>query len=78
MIHIELADCENTLLREIADPVFKRLDVAKTYAFALRSSERDKIDWKKVNAAIRARWCISGLEWIKNKARSGKCFKETT
>lgn len=65
---IELANCENTLLREIANPVFKRKDVAATYALALRSSERDRIDWRRVNEAIIARWSSSALVWIKRRA----------
>lgn len=72
----ELAGCESTLLQEIADEAFKRRDVAKTYHLALRSSERDRIDWKKVNRAIIERWSVSGLNWIKEQAWSGKCFGE--
>lgn len=71
---IELGDCEATLLREIADRSCKRLDVAKTYCLALRSTERGRIDWPKVNRAIVERWSSSALEWIKNKAWSGACF----
>lgn len=71
---MELAACEATLLREIADPAMKRLDVAKTYALALRSSERDRVDWRKVNEAICKRWSMSALTWIKEKAWSGKCW----
>jgi hypothetical protein len=72
----ELANCQNTLLREIADPIVKRLDVAKTYALALRSSECERVNWKKINYAIVERWSISALEWIKKQAWSGKCFEE--
>ena len=71
---IEMADCEATMLREIAEPLCKRIDIAKSYALALRSSERGSIDWKKVNAAIIERWSIAALKWIKAKAWSGKCF----
>ena len=67
-VTVELADCENTILREIADKQFKRRSVALTYALALRSSERDRIDWRKVNEAIIARWSRSALEWIKKEA----------
>jgi hypothetical protein len=69
---MELADCTNHLLREIAAPEMKRKDVAQSYALALRSS--DPTDWKRVNAAILARWSLSGLKWIKTQAHSGKCF----
>jgi len=72
---MELGDCEGTLLREIADPVFKRRDVAMTYRLAMESSERDSVDWKKVNDAIMMRWSLSALLWIKKMAHSGKCFE---
>lgn len=71
---IELADCERTLLDEIACPEAKRLDIAKTYALALKSSECNRVDWAKVNAAIIQRWSKSALIWIKEKAWSGKAF----
>ena len=72
----ELAACESVLLREIAMPEMRRRDIAQTYRLALQSSERDKIDWKKVNAAIIERWSVSALTWIKEQAWSGKCFEE--
>jgi hypothetical protein len=75
---IELAACERTLLQEIGMKEMKRLDVAKTYALALRSSERDRIDWAKVNRAIIDRWSVSALNWIKERAWSGKCFEEAS
>lgn len=74
-MRIELADCERTLMEEIDNPHLHRKDVAQTYALTLRSSERDKVDWKKVNAAIISRWSLSALEWIKRQAHSGKCFE---
>lgn len=46
-LRMELADCEATLLREIAEPSCKRKNVAKTYALAMRSSE--PINWGNVN-----------------------------
>lgn len=72
-IRFELAGCTQTLLDEIANKEMKRRDVAKTYALAIRSSE--KTDWAKVNAAIVARWSKSALLWIKEQAWSGKCFE---
>lgn len=72
----ELACTTNMLLREIADKAMKRLDVAKTYALALRSSW--PTDWLKVNKAILARWSPHALVWIKEKAWSGKAFAEAT
>lgn len=67
-VRIELCDCENVLLREIADKRMKREDVAQTYAMALRSSERDSVDWLTVNTAIIERWSKSALVWIKTRA----------
>lgn len=73
-MRIELADCENVLLNEIAMKEATRKDIAKTYALALRSSEAERIDWGKVNRAIIARWSMAALTWIKKQAWSGKCF----
>ena len=70
---IELMDCTNVLLGEIADKKFKQRHIAMTYALSLRSSE--EVDYKTVNRAIIDRWSISGLERIKEMAWSGKCFK---
>lgn len=71
----ELADTTNTLLREIADPKLYRDDIARTYALALNSSY--VTDWKRVNEAIIKRWSLSALKYIKERAWSGKCFKES-
>lgn len=65
---IELVNCEETLLREIADKRMKQADVASTYGLALLSGERRQVDWKRVNQAIMARWSQSGLERIKARA----------
>ncbi len=73
-LRMEMADCEATMLREIAEPSCKRKDVAKSYALSLRSSERRQIDWLKVNSAIVERWSFSALVWIKRQAWSGKCW----
>jgi len=70
---IELADPTGTLLREIENKKCTRNVVAKTYALALRSSV--ETDWGRVNRAIIARWSVSALKWIKNRAWSGKCFE---
>lgn len=70
---IELNDCTDTLLREIADKAMHRRDVAQTYHLAMRSSH--PTDWKQVNQAIIARWSVAGLQWIKQQAHSGKCFE---
>lgn len=73
-VTIELACCEMVLMNEISIKAMKRRDIAQTYRLALQSSERDSIDWRKVNEAIIARWSVSGLNWIKEQAWSGKCF----
>ena len=72
-VSIELIDCTNVILDEIKDIKFKRKNIAKTYALAIKSSE-DSINWKIINEAIINRWSRSGLEYIKNLAWSGKCF----
>lgn len=73
---ITLANCTATLLQEIAAKECKRKDVAKSYALAMRSERvaGEKVDWQAVNQAILARWSVSGLNWIKGQAHSGKCF----
>jgi threonine synthase len=63
---IELADCENVLLREIADKRLKQADVALTFAMAMASSE--EVNWPRVNEAIIERWSISGLRRVKEMA----------
>lgn len=73
---IELANCENTLLREISDKTLKRRDIAQTYRLAMQSSE--KVNWGKVNQAIIDRWSYFGLEWIRRQAHTGKCFERKT
>ncbi len=77
-ITIELACCEMVLLNEIGIPEMKQKQIAQTYRLALESSERDSIDWRKVNAAIIARWSVAGLNRIKSLAWSGKCFPART
>ena len=72
---LELANCTNHLLSEIADPAMKRRDVAQSYALAMRSSETT--DYARVNAAIIKRWSRSALVFIKELAWSGKCFGGT-
>lgn len=72
---VQLADCERTLIDEIASGAPQR-SVAMTYALALRSSERPSINWKRVNQAIITRWSRSGLARIKQWAWSGKCFND--
>ena len=63
---IELMDAEETILREIADKVVKRDSVALTYAFCISSLDNTK--FSEMNRAIIARWGMSGLDYIKEKA----------
>ena len=65
-MHIELADCTNVILNEIADKRFKQKDIADTYGLSLISSEYT--DYKTVNRAIVDRWSVSGLDRIKKMA----------
>lgn len=68
-MRIELCDCENVLLREIECKESTQKGVAMTYAMALCSSEnKDRIDWRKVNDAIAARWGQKAILRVKNKA----------
>lgn len=57
---------EAKILDEVADPRKKRNDIALSYAACMRV--RDSIDWPKINAAIVARWSLSGLSYIKGLA----------
>lgn len=70
---VEMACCTQALLRDIADKAQHQIDVAKTYALALRSSEQT--DWATVNRAIVSRWSVGGLNRIKEMAWSGRCFR---
>lgn len=69
-LHFELANCEETILHEI-DSGCTQGSIALTYAMAVSSSERDTIDWPKVNRAIMQRW--SGHDsLIRVKRMAGK------
>ena len=67
-MRIEMVCCEDTLLDEIASPGVTRRMVALTYAFAIYSSERNTVDWPRVNRAIMDRWSPYAMEWIKREA----------
>lgn len=75
---IELANCENVMLTEIANKKCKRRDVAQTMALALKSSEANSINWGKIGQAVIDRWSLATWVWIKDQAWSGKCFEERT
>lgn len=66
--HMELAACTDTILSEITQGATRRA-VAQTYRLAMQSSQ--PTDWPRVNAAIIARWSVSGLQWIKKQAWRG-------
>ena len=63
---VTMLDVEELALREIADKRCNRNTVALTLAFGLR--QNDKLDWKKLNEAMIARWSRSGREYIMNRA----------
>ena len=73
-MRVELCDCQNVLLEEIADKHFTQKSVALTYAMAMESSER--VDWYVVNQAIIKRWSESGLERVKRMAWAKRVGKK--
>ena len=73
---IELAACEATLLREIADTKLYRKDIAVTYRQARLKSGCDSINWLKVNRAIIDRWGRSGFEYIERLAWGRGLWKD--
>jgi hypothetical protein len=44
----------------------KRREIAEIYEVALR--EGIAVNWERINEAIIARWSLSGLKWIKERA----------
>ena len=72
---IEIVGHEALILREILDPSTTRLDVAKTIALALRSSEAETINWGAIGMSVINRWSPYAWKWIKEKAWSGKAFE---
>jgi hypothetical protein len=61
-MRIELMCCEMVMLDEIANPEVTLERLSQTVAMSWVSSENTNglIDWKKVNAAIAARWGNAG------------------
>jgi hypothetical protein len=53
------------IMNEIAEKVYTRKDVAKTYAILIQKGHND---WAPINQAIMKRWSKSGLLWIKTEA----------
>ena len=69
-----LALPQQFILQEISVERMKRKDVAMTYALIMRD-QRDEVDWAVINSAIVARWSPSALEFIKDQAWSGECWR---
>lgn len=60
---------EPTIFEQIADQANKRPQIAELYAGCLREYKAGMpINWGAINQAIRDRWSLSGLEWIKKQA----------
>ena len=70
---LEIQEVEATIEREI-ELGANQVAIAKTLALAIRSTYQT--DWRRVNAAIVARWSQAGLQRIKRLAWSGRCFDE--
>ena len=68
-MRIILATPEKTILDEIADESQSIKSVTLTYAFIIRDHlGTDKIDFAKINKAIRLRWGMDTLIKIKEDA----------
>lgn len=67
-ISVSMVDPQDVILREIADRSLTRDDVALTYAFCIRQSGEDEIDFPTINAAILERWSMAALRYIKREA----------
>jgi len=65
---MQLMCCEQVIENEIKHGV-RRKDVAITYAMTVRSEAMGrKTNWKRINAAILAKWGRRGLMAVKNRA----------
>ena len=66
---INLVGCTRVIQDEIAAGLSQK-EIAVTYAMAVKSQAQgaDTPDWPAVNAAILAKWKMSGLERIKKRA----------
>ena len=58
---------EERLVSLAKDPASVRRDLVPAYRAGIRLDSRT-FDWKRVNAAILARWSPAGLDWIKREA----------
>lgn len=65
---MHLMCCEMVIENEIKQGL-SRKDIALTYAMAMRSEAAGRAtDWARINAAIKAKWGLSGLDQIKTMA----------
>ena len=66
---INLVGCTRVIQDEMAAGLTQN-EIAVTYAMAIKSQAQgaDTPDWRAINAAILARWKMSGLERIKKRA----------
>ena len=68
----EIANILETIRAEIEHGCPRKV-IAQTYALGIKSSGHT--DWAAVNSLIIERWSVSGLEYIKKLAWSGRCFE---
>lgn len=67
-LRMHLMCCEMVIENEIKRGA-RRKDVALTYAMTIRSESAGReTDWKRINAAIEAKWGRRGLVAVKNRA----------
>jgi hypothetical protein len=76
LLKFSLADCERTIMEELAAPEATPKGVAQTYALSLKSKERPTVNWAKVNGTIMTRWSLTVLHRIKHCAWNGACFND--
>lgn len=53
------------IMSEIDEKAYTRADVAKTYAILIQKGHKD---FGEINTAIKKRWSMSALLWIKTQA----------
>ncbi len=67
---INMIGCTDTIIEELTWEHSTRKSVGLSYALAMKSEAQgaDTPDWKTINAAIRERWGLRGLERVKQRA----------
>ena len=63
----EIVCPESVVESEIAAGL-TQLDVAMTYALAMRKSDPGEVDWGRMNKAVRKKWGRTGLAQVKRWA----------